>query len=51
MATVYVQDFWKKCGDLGLLGITAPGELCFQSEVHVNDQKRSDFVTVYARHK
>jgi len=24
---VYVQDFWRKCGDLGLLGITAPCKL------------------------
>ena len=23
------QEFWRKCGDLGLLGITAPCELSF----------------------
>ena len=30
----YCQEFWKKLGDLGLLGVTAPGKLKLAENLH-----------------
>jgi len=35
-----VQDFWKKCGDLGLLGITAPCKLFLQLIVEIESIRK-----------